>query len=159
MGRSMTAAQPQRSITACLLAVATALMVALAAGAVWCVLQLHARVDLIGLSLLIGLIVAVVVRRQGFAQSGMGVLMAMFSTALACAYASYLLAAAKVASYLGIPMRSALTSIGPDMAGAVAWADMSLFHIGTLILAIVLSAWLVWRKSASARKPTAPPQA
>ena len=86
-------------------------MVALAAGAVWCVLQLHARVDLIGLSLLIGLIVAVVVRRQGFAQSGMGVLMAMFSTALACAYASYLLAAAKVASYLGIPLRSALTSI------------------------------------------------
>ena len=72
MGGSMTAAQPQRSITTYLLAVATALMVALAAGAVWCVLQLYARVDLIGLSLLVGLIVAVVVRRQGFAQSGMG---------------------------------------------------------------------------------------
>ena len=159
MGSSMIVERPKRSISTHLIAVATALMVALAAGAVWCVLQLYAQVDLIGLALLVGLVVAAVVRRQGFAQSGVGVLVAMLSTALACAYASYLLAAAKVASYLGIPMRSALTSIGPDMAGAVAWADMSRFHIGTLILAIVLSAWAVWRKPAIARKQGAPPPA
>ncbi len=143
--------RPKRSLSANIIGVATALMVALAAGAVWCVLQLYARIDLIGVSLLVGLIIAVVVRRQGFGQSLAGVLIAAFSTAVACAYASYLLAAAKVASYLGIPMRSALTSIGPDMAGAVAWADMSGFHIGTLILAIVVSAWLVWRKPAPDR--------
>ena len=147
------AVDPQKqSISTRVIGVATVLMVALAAGAVWCVLQLYARVDLIGISLLVGLIIAVVVRRQGFARTLSGVLLAVFGTAVACAYASYLLASAKVASYLGIPMRSALTSIGPDMAGAVAWADMSGFHIGTLILAIVLSAWLVWRKPASGQK-------
>ncbi len=149
---------PKRSLSTSIIGVATALMVALAAGAVWCVLQLYVRVDLIGVSLLVGLIIAVVVRRQGFGRSLAGVLIAAFSTAVACAYASYLLAAAKVASYLGIPMRSALTSIGPDMAGAVAWADMSGFHIGTLILAIVVSAWLVWRKSAPARIDGTPPR-
>ncbi|MEO7014407.1 MAG: hypothetical protein ABI127_08850 [Dokdonella sp.] len=149
---------PNRSISARVIGVATVLMVALAAGAVWCVLQLYARIDLIGVSLLVGLIIAVVVRRQGFARTLSGALLAMFGTAVACAYASYLLAAAKVASYLGIPMRSALTSIGPDMAGAVAWADMSGFHIGTLILAIILSAWLVWRKSASGQKIGVLPQ-
>ena len=149
---------PNRSISARVIGVATVLMVALAAGAVWCVLQLYARIDLIGVSLLVGLIIAVVVRRQGFARTLSGARLAMFGTGVACAYASYLLAAAKVASYLGIPMRSALTSIGPDMAGAVAWADMSGFHIGTLILAIILSAWLVWRKSASGQKIGVLPQ-
>ncbi len=151
---------PQKlSISARLIGVATVLMVALAAGAVWCVLQLYARVDLIGVSLMVGLIIAVVVRRQGFARTFSGVLIAMLGTAVASVYASYLLAAAKVASYLGIPMRSALISIGPDMAGAVAWADMTGFHIGTLILAIVLSAWLVWRKPAPGRIGGMPPQA
>lgn len=142
---------PKLSISSRFIGVATVLMVALAAGAVWCVLQLYVRVDLIGLSLLAGLIIAVVVRRQGFARTLAGTLIAVLGTALASAYASYLLAAAKVASYLGIPMRSALTSIGPDMASAVAWADMSNFHIGTLILALVVSAWLVWRKPAAGR--------
>ena len=149
---------PKRSLSMRIIGVATVLMVALAAGAVWCVLQLYARVDLIGISLFVGVLIAIVVRRQGFARSFEGVLLAVLGTTVACAYASFLLAAAKVASFLGIPMRSALTSIGPDMAGAVAWADMSGFHLSTLILAVVLSAWLVWRKPASGQKVGTPQQ-
>jgi hypothetical protein len=126
--------------------IATALMCALAAGAVWCVLQLYLRLDLIGLAIVIGALIAWVLRRQGFAHRLSGVLIAMFSTLLACLYAGYLLAAAKVASFLGVPMRSTLTSMGLDMATAVARTDLSAFHVATLILAVVLSAWMVWRK-------------
>ncbi len=126
--------------------IATVLMCALAAGAVWCVLQLYSRIDLIGLSLLVGAMIAWILRRQGFAHTLSGAFLAATCTAIACVYAGYLLAAAKVASFLGIPMRSTLTTIGPDMAGAVAWADLTPIHIGTLLLAVVLSAWLVWRR-------------
>ncbi|MGB0133876.1 hypothetical protein [Dokdonella sp.] len=127
--------------------VATALMCALAAGAVWCVLQLYSRMDLIGLSLLVGAMIAWILRRQGFGRSLSGALLAAVCTTIACVYAGYLLAAAKVASFLGIPMRSTLITIGPDMAGAIAWADLTPIHIGTLVLAVVLSAWMVWRKA------------
>lgn len=126
--------------------IATVLMCALAAGAVWCVLQLYSRIDLIGLSLVVGAMIAWVLRRQGFGQTLGGALLAAAFTAVACVYAGYLLAAAKVASFLGIPMRSTLTTIGPDMASAVAWADLTPIHIGTLLLAVVTSAWMVWRK-------------
>lgn len=129
-----------------ILGVATALMCALAAGAIWCVLQLYSRIDLVGLSLVVGAMMAWILRRQGFGHTMAGALLAAACTAIACVYAGYLLAAAKVASFLGIPMRSTLTTIGTDMAGAIAWADLTPFHIGTLVLAVVLSAWLVWRR-------------
>jgi hypothetical protein len=128
------------------IAIATALMCALAAGAVWCVLQLYLRLDLIGIAIVIGAFIAWVLRRQGFGRRLSGALIAAFSTLLACLYAGYLLAAAKVASFLGVPMRNTLTTMGLDMAGAIAWADLTVFHLGTLVLAVVLSAWLVWRK-------------
>lgn len=141
-----TEVAPTRSVNL-LLGTATGLMCALAAGAVWCVLQLYLRFDLIGFALAVGAFLAWVLRRQGFGRRLSGVLIAATSTIVACVYAGYLLAAAKVASFLGVPMRTTLTTMGLDMAGAVAWADLTGFHIGTLILAVVLSAWLVWRKA------------
>jgi hypothetical protein len=137
----------RKSGTTRLIGIATAMMSALAGGAVWCVLQLYLRLDLIVLALLIGALIAWVLRGHGFARTISGASIAAICTALASLYASYLLAAAKVASFLGIPLRSTLTAIGPDMAAAVAWADLSGFHVGTIVLAIVLSAWLVWRKA------------
>jgi hypothetical protein len=143
----MSADPAHKSFSTQLIAAATALMVAMAAGAVWCVLQLYLRYDLIGVALVIAAIIAWVLRRQGFGRTLSGALMAAISTAVACLYASYLLAAATVASFLGESMRSTLLKIGPGMAKAVAWAGMSGFHIGTMVLAVLLSAWLVWRKA------------
>ena len=143
----MSAERPGRSVSTYVIGIATALMVALAAGAVWCVLQLYLRYDLIGIALPVGAIIAWVLRRQGFGRTLSGALIAAISTAVACAYASYLLAAATVASFLGESMRSTLLKIGPDMAGAIARAGLPGFHIATLALAVVLSAWLVWRKA------------
>lgn len=127
--------------------IATALMIALAGGAVWCVLQLYLRLDLIMLSILIGAMIAWILRGHGFAHSASGAAIAALCTAVTCVYAGYLLAAAKVASFLGLPMRSTLIAIGPDMAAAIAWADLTGFHIGTVVLAVLLSAWLVWRRA------------
>ena len=46
----MSAERPGRSVSTYVIGIATALMVALAAGAVWCVLQLYLRYDLIGIN-------------------------------------------------------------------------------------------------------------
>ncbi len=123
----------------------TVLMVALAAGAAWCVLQLIVRLDMIGLAPVVAALVAWMSRRYGFAQRWSGALLAAFATAVACTYAQLLLAAATVAAFLGESMRSTLMKIGFDMAKSVAWANLSQFHVGMLVAAIFLSAWLVMR--------------
>ena len=125
--------------------VATALMCALAGGALWCVLALYLRIDSGVILLLIAALIAWVLRRHGFANSWAGVAIAIGSTLVAFAYSSYLLAAAKVASYLGLPLRSTLLAIGPEMAGAVARADFTAWQGANLALACALAAWLVWR--------------
>ena len=129
-----------------MLLIATALMCALAGGAIWAVLQLYLRRDLSILALLIAWLIAAVVRNYGLAHRGSGVLIGALGTSLACVYALYLLAAAKVASSLGLPMRDTLLSIGLDMAAAVAWASQGPLQRATLLLAVALCAWLIWRR-------------
>lgn len=131
------------------LGVATALMCALAGGAVWCVLALYLRLDSGVFLLLIAALLAWVLRRHGMAHSWTGVAIAIACTLVAFAYSAYLLAAAKVASFLGLPLRSTLLAIGPEMAGAVARADFTAWQAANLALACVLAAWLVWRPARS----------
>jgi hypothetical protein len=128
------------------LGIATALMCALAGGAVWSVASLYLRLDSAIFLLLIAALVAWVLRRHDYAHSWSGVIVALACTLLAFAYASYLLAAAKVASFLGLPLRSTLLAIGPDMATAVAWADFTAWQAATLMVACALAGWLVWRR-------------
>ena len=78
-----------------IIGIAAALMCSLAAGVVWCVLQLYSRIDLIGLSLLVGAMIAWILRRLGLGKTLGGALLAATCTAIACIYAGYLLAAAK----------------------------------------------------------------
>ncbi len=101
------------------LGLATALMCTLAAGAVWCVLTLYAGRDLSVLAVAIALVLAAVLRAHGYAGTGAGAVLAAACTLAACFYAQYLLATAQIASLLGLPMGTALTRIGPDMALAV----------------------------------------
>ncbi len=129
-----------------LIGVATALMCALAAGAVWCVLALQMRADLIVLVIPLAFLIAWILRTHGFARSRSGAALAAACMLLAFAYSAYLLAAAKVAAYLGLPLRSSLLMIGPEMAAAVAWADLTGWHVAAVAVAIALAAWLVWRR-------------
>jgi len=112
--------------------IATALMCALAGGALWCLLALYAQRDLIPLSLPIAAIVVWSLRSHGYAGSWSGAAIAFACVALACAYSLYLQATAQVASLLGLPMRAALLQMEPGMAIDIAWANLD--NVGYLII-------------------------
>jgi hypothetical protein len=116
--------------------IATAVMSALAGGAIWCLLALYARHDLIALSLPIAAIVVWALRVHGYAGRWSGAAIAVLCVTLACAYSLYLQATAQVASLLGLPMRAALLQMGPRMAIDIAWANLDV--AGVFIIAIAL---------------------
>jgi hypothetical protein len=117
--------------------IATALMSALAGGAIWCLLALYARHDLMALSLPISAFVVWALRANGYAGRWSGVAVAVACVVLACAYSLYLQATAQVASLLGLSMRAALLQMGPGMAIDIAWANLD--AAGVFIIAIALA--------------------
>jgi len=131
--------------------IATALMSALAGGAVWCLLALFARRDLIVLSLPIAAIIAWTLRTHGYAARWSGAVLAVACIALACAYSLYLQATAQVASLLGLPMRAALVQMDFGMALDIAWANLDAAGAIVIAIAIVLGATAtLWRTRATA---------
>ena len=131
-----TAPRDSRGRRANWIGVATALMSALAGGAIWCLVALYSRHDLIALSLPIAGVIVWALRANGFAGRWSGALLAAFCVALASAYSLYLQATAQVASMLGLPMRAALLQMGPRMAIDIAWANLDM--AGAFIIAIAL---------------------
>lgn len=120
--------------------IATALMCALAGGAVWCVLALYARHDLMALSLPVAAGVAWALRAHGFAGRWSGAVIAVVCVLLACAYSLYLQATAQVASLLGLPMRDALLQMTPHMAIDIAWASLDAGGAAIIVLALLVAA-------------------
>lgn len=120
--------------------VATALMCALAGGAIWCLVALYARRDLIPLSLPIAAVVVWALRAHGFAGRLGGAAIAVSCVALACAYSLYLQATAQVASLLGLPMRDALVQMEPRMAIDIAWRNLDVAGSAIITGALVVAA-------------------
>lgn len=112
-------------------------MCALAGGALWCLIALYARNDLIVLSLPIAAVVAWALRAHGYAASWPGALIAVACVALASAYSLYLQATAQVAALLGLPLRDALTQIDPAMALDIARTGLDTG--GRIILFVALA--------------------
>lgn len=135
-----TAPHDSRSPRASWIGVATALMSALAGGAIWCLVALYARHDFIALSLPIAGVIVWALRANGFAGRWAGALLAAACVALACAYSLYLQATAQVASLLGLPLRAALTQIEPRMAIDIAWASVDSATAFVMLAAIVVAA-------------------
>jgi hypothetical protein len=119
--------------------VATALMSALAGGAIWCLLALQAGRDLAALSLPIAGVVVWALRANGYAGRWTGAAIAAGCVALASAYSFYLQATAEVASLLGLPMRTALVRMDPRMAIDIAWAGLDRSGLAIVGLAIVVA--------------------
>lgn len=134
-------AYPSRAPRARWIGIATALMSALAGGAVWCLLALYARRDLIVLALPVALFVVWPLRANGFAGRWVGALVAAACVVLACAYSLYLQAVAQVASMLGLPMRDALLQMDPGMAADIAWANLDRPGMWLIAIAVALAAW------------------
>ena len=120
--------------------IATALMTALAGGAIWCLIALYARHDLIALSLPIAAAVAWALRAHGYAGRWSGAAIAVACVALASVYSLYLQVAAQVASMLGLPLRAALTQMDPHMAIDIAWANLDVVGAATIGVAAVIAA-------------------
>jgi hypothetical protein len=126
--------------------IATALMSALAGGAIWCLLALYARHDLMALSLPIAAFVVWALRANGYAGRWSGVAIAGACVVLACAYSLYLQATAQVASLLGLSMRAALLQMGPGMAIDIAMANLDGAGITIIATALIVAAGgILWR--------------
>jgi hypothetical protein len=115
-------------------------MSALAGGALWCLIALYARHDLVALSLPIAGVIVWALRANGFAGRWSGAVLAAAFVTLACAYSLYLQATAQVASLLGLPLRAALTQMEPGMAIDIAWASVDTAGLVVIGVAIAVAA-------------------
>lgn len=131
--------RPSRGLR--LVGLATAIMTALAAGALWCAAVVVGHINSSILVVPCAIVLAWVLRRHGHAGTASGAVLALLLTLLATAYAYYLLAAVQLALMLGLPPRMTLLRIGPDMAWAVTRANLSLIDY-VLVFAAALGAAL-----------------
>ena len=120
-------------------------MSALAGGAVWSVLVLRTGRELTVLAFVIAMVIAMLLRMNGFAGTRLGAALAALCTACACVYAQCLLAIGDVAQALGFSLRDTLARIGTDFALAVMRGRISPWQTASYVLAMALAAWLVWR--------------
>jgi len=131
---------------------ATALMSALAGGAVWSVLVLRTGHELTALAFVVAVAIAWILRANGFAGTFLGTFLAALFTALACIYAQCLLAVGDVAQAMGFSLLDTLLRIGADFALAVVRGRISPWQSASYVLAMALAAWLVWRRRKAAGK-------
>lgn len=124
----------------------TALMCALAAGAVWCVVAMALGRELAILALPIAAIIAWALRSHGYPASRMGAVIAAVGTALACFYAQYLLATAEIASIFALPFRESLAKSGVAMTTDLMLKRLGLVDFAIFAAAIAFAALLVMRK-------------
>jgi len=127
---------------------ATALMCALAGGAIWCLLALYSRGDLAWFAFVVTAFVVWTLRAHGYAGRWSGAAVAMTCVAIASVYSLYLQAVARMASMFGMPMRSAFMRMNPAMALDIARADLDVIGMSVLAAAVVLSGALMLRRRA-----------
>lgn len=124
----------------------TAIMFALAAGAVWCVVALALRHELSLMAFPVGAAVAWPLRRYGYATTWSGALLGAVGTALACFYSQYLLATAEIASIFALPFRESLVKSGFAMTTDLMVKRLDMIDFAGFGAAIVFTALLVMRK-------------
>jgi hypothetical protein len=124
-------------------------MSALAGGAVWSVLVLRTGYELTFLAFVIALVIAWVLRANGYSGTRLGVFLAVLCTAIACIYAQCLLAVGDVAMAMGFSLRDTILRIGADFVLAIVRGRISPWQTASYVLAMALSGWLVWRRAAA----------
>lgn len=132
--------------------IATALMCALAGGALWCMLSLYSRSNLSAFAFVVSLFVIWALRTHGYAGRWSGTLIATLCVALASLYSFYLQAVAQIASLLGLPMRAALLQMQPGMAFDIAWTNLRGWNLLIVGIAIVCAGAGMWIGNASSRE-------
>ncbi len=130
----------QRSPTLNLFGLATALMVALAGGAVWALAALWRQDELSFLALPLGLFIGRVLAGNGPRHAALAALCAALFALLASGYALWMIASGRVAMLLGMRLTDILGKIGFELAGAIAWARLDAFDISAIAAGSVAAA-------------------
>lgn len=141
-----------------LLGLATALMVALAGGAVWALAALWRQDELSFLALPLGLFIGRVLAGNGPRNTALAVLFATTFALLASGYALWMIASSRVAMLLGMRLTDVLGNIGFELAGTVAWARLDVLDIAAIAsgsIAAALAAGLR-RRPRRTVQPTGP---
>jgi hypothetical protein len=135
-----------RSVLLFVFALFSAAMLGLAAGAVWMVVTLYLHHPLPWLAPPIGIMLAWAIR--GFVRpAGIAAAwLAACATALAAIYVNMLIAAVLIAGNMGMGLVDALRTAGAGMLWQLARMALSPADIGWSVLAMLLAAWLAWRK-------------
>ena len=144
--------QPPAHRPARAMGAATVFMVALAGGAVWCLLSLYVRARMPWFAFVIALFVAWALRSHGVGGRA-GAALGTLSVLLATVYAACLQAVAEIASRVGMPMGEAFARMDPWLALDVARWNADGWSIATALLAALLAAILAWRGSRRADSP------
>lgn len=137
--------KPRSSLRIRITGIATALMCALAGGAVWCLLSLYSRSDLAVLAFAVAVPIAWALRTNGYAGRWSGAWIAAGCVLLASAYAFYLQAIARIAGMLGVPMHAAMRRMGPAMTLDVARSSLGWWDILFIAAAVAFVIWRVLR--------------
>lgn len=135
----------------------TALMTALAGGAVWALIALGRHSELAFLALPLGLFIGRVLANNGPRAPLLAAVFAVLFALAASAYALGMMATGQVAMQLGLRLTDVLRQIGPEMAAAVAWArldTLDLAWLGSGAIAAALAA--LWRRRAAAPQSSEP---
>jgi hypothetical protein len=144
----MPAERPQPPIN--LLGLATALMSALAGGAVWALAALWRQDLLAFLALPVGLLIGRVLANNGPRNAAFAALCAATFSLAASAYALWMIASGRVALLLGMRLTDILGAIGVDLAAAIAWARLGALDLACIAAAAVVAAIAAaWRRSQS----------
>jgi hypothetical protein len=130
-----------------LLGLATALMIALAGGAVWALAALWRQQTLAFLALPLGLLIGrVLAGAHGPRGTLFAALCAAVFSLLASGYALWMVASGRVALLLGMRLSDTLAGIGLDLAAAIARAQLDAPDLACLVggslLAAASAIWL-----------------
>jgi hypothetical protein len=129
-----------------LIGIATALMCALASGAVWCLAALYADRTLAWLVIPAAALIVWALRAQGLGGTVSGAVAAAAFTLLACAYALLLLGASRLAAALDLPLAAVVRGMDIGTFGAVAWARLARWEVALCVLTALAAAALAARR-------------
>ncbi|HZX71902.1 MAG TPA: hypothetical protein VFE77_13900 [Rhodanobacter sp.] len=133
-----------RSVSLFLFASFSAVMLGLAAGAVWMVLALYLRHPLPWLAVPIGVMLAWTVRSCVHRPGTGAMLLAAGATALAAIYVNMLIAGVRIAGNMGLGIIEALRTAGFAMLWQLARLGLTPADIGWTVLAMLLAAWIAY---------------
>ncbi len=129
-----------------LFALFSALMLGLAAGAVWMVLEVYLRHPAPWLAVPLGAMLALTIRAGVRPAGTAAMLLAASATALAAVYVNMLIAGLRIAGNMGLGIVDAMRTAGFAMLWQLARAAITPADIVWTLLAMLLAAWLAWRK-------------